>query len=375
MEPHSKKYFSNLDGLRFILAFVVIGGHAMLGSVLSLVVPTDFLKRLAVVLNSGHLAVSFFFVLSGFLITFLMIEEKEKTGKFSITHFYLRRICRIWPLYYLTLLFGFFIYPHVKVLLGYVDQNPYSLIHQLLFLGNFDSIRVAREGLVGVAPMMIGITWSVSIEEQFYLIWPVTFAFVKPTRFWLICIFVIAGSWWFRFLTPDWNLYFHTLSVISDMGIGALGACVVYYNRSFILFMERIPKWIILVLYLLGFILLMYDDLFGKYLIAHSYRVITGLFFAFIILEQCYSSHSFYKFGRCKTISAAGKYTYALYMLHPIGIQASIIIFRGLHIDRAESIPYGLLYYFIAAVSSLVLAALSYRFIEQYFLQLRKKFY
>ncbi|WP_369075954.1 acyltransferase family protein, partial [Escherichia coli] len=60
----------------------------------------------------GDLGVNFFFVLSGFLITFLLFSEKEKYSHISITHFYLRRIFRIWPLYFLTLILGFFfIYP------------------------------------------------------------------------------------------------------------------------------------------------------------------------------------------------------------------------------------------------------------------------
>src|SRR4051794_34357276 len=104
-----KKRFENLDGLRFVLAMVVLSGHSMLFESLNKSIPFDWLQRLLLVLGSGYLAVSFFFVLSGFLITYLMIEEKELTGSFNILKFYLRRILRIWPLYFTVLLIGFVI--------------------------------------------------------------------------------------------------------------------------------------------------------------------------------------------------------------------------------------------------------------------------
>jgi peptidoglycan/LPS O-acetylase OafA/YrhL len=375
MQIQSKSYFYNLDGLRIILAFIVLGSHAMLAEVINAFVPFDILKRFVVVFNSGNLAVSFFFVLSGFLITYLMIEEKEVTGKFSIRHFYIRRIYRIWPLYYVVLIFGFFIYPFIKSLLGYVNQNPYSPIHQIFFLGNFDSIRVHEAGLIGVAPMMIAINWSVSIEEQFYLLWPLAFLLIKPNRFWVICLLVIAGSWIFRLTSEGSSLYYHTLSVISDMAIGALSAWLVFYSSSFRKFFKELPRYAIFSLYALGFLTLMYNDRFGGYFLSRSYRVISGMFFCFIIVEQCFASNSLFKFGNWSTISSAGKYSFALYMLHPIGIQTSIVLFRILHIERDQNTFIGLLYYLIAATVSMILSIMSYHFFERYFLEKRKKFY
>lgn len=219
MSPDSKSYFNNLDGLRFLLAFIVFGSHSMLGETINEQIDFDFLERLVRVFTSGHLSVSFFFVLSGFLITYLMLEEKETSGKFSVKNFYIRRIFRIWPLYYCVLIFSYFIYPFVKTKLGYVDQNPYSLIHQLLFLANFDNIRIHVNDLVGVAPMMIGINWSVSIEEQFYMGWPLLFSIAKARHFWIVCTFIIFASFVFRMNTIPENLYYHTLSVISDMAL------------------------------------------------------------------------------------------------------------------------------------------------------------
>ena len=89
------KYFKNLDGLRFLAAFAVIIGHSQ-----SLIfdkgvrVFSPFANKLA---NFG---VDFFFVLSGFLISYLLLREIDKTGKINIRYFYYRRFLRIWPVYF-----------------------------------------------------------------------------------------------------------------------------------------------------------------------------------------------------------------------------------------------------------------------------------
>jgi len=371
----SKKYFENLDALRFFLAFAVFGSHSMLDITLNSFINQDFLQRIIKILTSGTLGVSFFFVLSGFLITYLMLEEKAQKQSFSIKNFYIRRILRIWPLYFAVVLFGFFIYPFIKTQIGYVEQNPYSLLHQLLFISNFDSIRVHEQGLLGVAPMMIGITWSVSIEEQFYLIWPILFLIIPSTRFWVICLLVIVMSWLFRLTTEPANLYYHTLTVISDMGMGGLGAFLSFNSTKFSLAIEKLNKHIITTIYLLGFGVLMYSDkIFVNAILLSTFRIFTGVFFCFILIEQCFAKKSLFKFGKLKIITDLGKYTYALYMLHPIGIQTSIIVFRLLNIQRDENIIYGLLYVLLAFIVSIALSILSFRFLESYFLNKRKLF-
>jgi len=371
-----KKYFENLDGFRFILAMIVFASHSRLGEALIKVSSIDFVNRLILTFSKGYLGVSSFFVLSGFLITYLMIEEKDRQSAFNLKNFYLRRSLRIWPLYYSVLAFTFFIYPIVKTALGSKDQNPFDLLHQVLFLANFDSIRVQHAGLVGVAPMMIGINWSVSIEEQFYFLWPLLFLLFDPRKFWIGCLLIVLTSWIFRALTSDSaNLYYHTLSVVSDLGIGAFFACLCYYNSGFVNVIEHANKGVIIFIYLSGISILMYSDLLFSNSFDHSSsRMINALFFIFIILEQSYAKHSFFKFSNLKLISSLGKYTYGLYMLHPIGVQASIIVFRFQNIQREQSFFHAMLYSVLAFTVSIILAIAGYYLIEQRFLKMRKKF-
>jgi peptidoglycan/LPS O-acetylase OafA/YrhL len=370
-------YFSNLDGLRFILACVVLFSHSQLGEVLIRVSPFDFTDRILRVFSTGGMAVSFFFVLSGFLITYLLMEEEQTRSEIDIRKFYIRRILRIWPLYYTVLIFSFFIYPWVKSMLGYPNDNPHDFLYQAFFLSNFDSLRVHEQGLVGVSPMMININWSIAIEEQFYLVWPLLFLLSHSRRFILILIIALGTSFFFSWSTSSgYILYYHSLSVLSDFAIGGLAAYLCMFNPAMLRGVQSLNKWIIVAVYSLGFIWLMYGpDLVSDEPPLAIGRWINSIFFAFVIVEQNYATHSFYKTGKWKRISSWGKYTYGLYLLNPIGVQFSIILFRYLDIDRTSGIFPGLVYAGIASAVAFSLAVLSYHYIESYFLSLRSKFY
>jgi peptidoglycan/LPS O-acetylase OafA/YrhL len=373
----ARNYFINLDGLRFLLALAVFSSHSMFGATLAGLSPFDFLDRLFLRFSSGSTAVSFFFVLSGFLITYLMLEEYEKTGKFDLKKFYIRRTLRIWPLYYFVLVFGFFVYPFFKSHLGFENNIPYSVAYQFLFLSNFDSIRVANEGLVDKAPMMIGITWSVAIEEQFYLLWPLLFLALKGRRFWPAVLVVVLVSWFCRtFVFRNEAMYYHTVAVASDLAIGAAFAMLVFYNPRFVNFIRTLRRSHIVTFYVLALLYFLYHDvLFSDFAETAFSRLLHTLIFALVIVEQSYAENSFFKFGRWPALSAMGKYSYSLYMLHPIGIQFAIVLFRYLQLDRASETAMSLLYVLVALIPSMLLSFLSYHYIERYFLNLKKKFY
>src|SRR5262249_15856566 len=128
------------------------------------------IKRL--LFASGWMGVSFFFVLSGFLITYLILREIEVNGKLDILAFYVRRVLRIWPLYYLVIAFGFLCYPLLKSVFGfssYIETG--NSLYYMFFLSNFDVINLGHWLGNGRGAMSTNITWSVAIEEQFYLLW------------------------------------------------------------------------------------------------------------------------------------------------------------------------------------------------------------
>jgi len=373
-----KEYFENLDGLRFIMAMVVVLSHSDFGKAVQKVVPGDFLKHLVWAAINGGFAVSVFFVLSGFLITYLMFEEQQATSNFSIRNFYVRRILRIWPVYYASLLFSFVIYPVIKAQIGHADLNPHNALYQILFLGNFDNIRVDHAGLYEYSPMMIAINWSVSVEEQFYIFWPLLFLLFRGRKIIYVALTIVLASWVFRYVNTDHSKHIvHTFSVITDLAVGAAMAYLAFYQREKVMrFFKNLPRRAIVMIYCAGAILLMYNNLLynDKFLDSCS-RLIDSLFFAFIIMEQNYAANSFFKFSHAKRISSFGKYTYALYMFHPIGLQAAVLTFRYAGMQHDTSFGNAMLYVLITLVISFALAVASYHLMESKILKLRKYFY
>lgn len=182
-----KKYFAGLDSLRAIGALAVLVGHIEL-------VKNDFgLPNLLHLpyfrYTSGHIGVILFFVLSGFLITYLLLVEKGKNGTIGVKNFYIRRTLRIWPIYYLTVLFLIFVLPQIVSLPYYgkfdlsSSQAIESILIYLFLIPNFMVF-----GIPGIGGgYHLG---TIGIEEQFYLIWPWIVRFTKKIVLVLFLIFV-----------------------------------------------------------------------------------------------------------------------------------------------------------------------------------------
>src|ERR1700722_5960803 len=162
-------YRPELDGLRFYAFLGVFVCHtvpneAKFYSDLHLPMP----RLLAAVVRSGAAGVDLFFVLSAFLITSLLLRERQETGKISLRLFYIRRILRIWPLYFLVVALGI-VFAHTMANFWYYTQNLpwYYVAGYLLFVSNW------VYAVFGAPQSICAPLWTVSIEEQFYLIWPV----------------------------------------------------------------------------------------------------------------------------------------------------------------------------------------------------------
>ncbi len=127
----------------------------------------------------GPFGVKVFFVISGYLITTLLLNEERKSGRISIKMFYVRRAFRIWPVAY-----TFILVAAILSWSGWITLGPHNLIYAVTFTMNHD--------LNG--SWWTGHLWSLGVEEQFYLVWPLIFLFTsKRGRLWT-CLFVLAGA-------------------------------------------------------------------------------------------------------------------------------------------------------------------------------------
>ena len=146
-------------------------------------------------------------------------------GSFNISGFYWRRTLRIWPLYFTTVLFGFFIFQTLVNSVGGEIEETANVWYYLFFLGNFNSI-------INGAPVSgtLSVLWSIAIEEQFYLFWPILLLFFKKHRLALFIILLLI-SLGFRamYLDQDEVIFYHTFSVMSDLVIGSWWA---FYGKT-----------------------------------------------------------------------------------------------------------------------------------------------
>jgi peptidoglycan/LPS O-acetylase OafA/YrhL len=370
-----KIYLRNLDSIRFIAALIVFMQHGFSGCYKFLPGQGGFLMKVLSVFSTGGTGVSIFFVLSGFLITYLLISEYEVTGKVSLRNFYIRRMLRIWPLYFAVVIFTFGIYPLLKSLIDVNNPLASRFIYHLTFLSNFDLIHINR-CCHGSQALSQDITWSVSIEEQFYAFWPLIFVFM-PKRTWIYSIAtVIIASIIFRVMNhDDYNvLYFHTLAVLLDLGIGGLFALLVKSFRRIRQFFENSSTITHLLLFLIAFCILMFDNCIfpkGSYAI---HRAVTTLSFALIITAQAITkNNSPLNLHKLRFADRWGKYTYGIYLLHPICITLTTVVFRLLHLEKDNLISLFAIG-IVSFVFTLTLSRLSYRYYESWFLALKERF-
>ncbi|MBS1506537.1 MAG: acyltransferase [Bacteroidetes bacterium] len=371
-------YFTSLDGVRFFAFLSVFVMHVCAPLLKLMPVSSEFVNAFFHFLSNGERAVSLFFVLSGFLITYLLIKEKEETSSIHVANFYLRRILRIWPLYYLLVVLYIVVFPILRTTIGLASENHDSNpLFYLLFLGNFDVIHLVKAKLQGFDPLTI--TWSVAIEEQFYLFWPLLFIFFKG-RFLLFALFsVFIGSVLFRLLhaTDEIIIYYHTISNIGDLAIGGVAAYLVAKQPAVWHFFTTLKDNKRLVLYAVGFMLLFFDwwlHLIKLPYFTIFYQVLETVFLSFIILDQSFAASAVGKLANYPALTRLGKYTYGFYLLHPLAMYISeIVLFKVALLDRHTLLP-------LAAFALMTipltygLARLSYQYLELPFLNLKKRF-
>ncbi|HZY83053.1 MAG TPA: acyltransferase [Cyclobacteriaceae bacterium] len=367
---HKKIYFENLDGLRFLSFLAVFLFHSF-HTDFDYIKDTStyhFIKRDLV--GNGNIGVNFFFVLSGFLITYLLLEEKKLLGQIDLKKFWIRRILRIWPLFYFCVLFGFFIFPFLKSLFGQTPNETASLVYYLTFTNNFDFIAKGPPDA-----SILGVLWSVAIEEQFYALWPIVLFLLPIIRHWIAFVTVIITSIVFIALTDNYEMReYHTVACIGDMAVGALGAWLISESATFKNEIVNLSKIQIIFIYVaLVLVLLSRDELRVFYISRVTERLVVAVIALAIILEQNYSANSFYKMSRFKMLSKLGVISYGLYCYHFIGILTTTTLTSKLGLNTSLW-QVMILETCMALGITIVIGMVSYRFFETPFLKLKNRF-
>jgi peptidoglycan/LPS O-acetylase OafA/YrhL len=315
--------------------------------------------------NAGGVGVSFFFVLSGFLITYILILEKlNHDNKVPLKKFFLRRILRIWPLYYAMVLFAFCT-PFILNLLGinYSNQGYQpNWFFTLTFLENY--VMMYKNEFPNVSPLIV--MWSLCIEEHFYIIWGLIFYFISLKNVPKLIISSILLAFVSTAVYQTYNI--PTSDILTNIHYFAFGAIPAYlfvFRKDFISKLEMLPGFykylyavfVVIAVVVCSSIPIITDEKYSS--------IFFGLLFSVLILFTLGKINVF-KISDSNLLAKLGKYTYGLYLIHTVCINFFIKMAPNFKLNW---VAITLLSFF----STLLLSFLSYHLFEKQFLKLKKR--
>ncbi|MCY0970991.1 acyltransferase family protein [Chryseobacterium sp. CY353] len=307
----------------------------------------------------GEHGVTIFFVLSGFLITFLLKKEKEKMKTINIKAFYIRRILRIWPLYYFYLLittaFIFLLYDQI---LGE------DYFYYLAFLANIPFIEnKIYHGLNHL--------WSIAVEEQFYLFWPFLFLYAKSHIKKVIIILIIFQALLRVFL---WYKYpFTTIAILSNvnrfdcMMFGALLALLYLEKNKIISIFNtkalQICAWTVIFLLFVNIF-----EFINSIVEIFVVTLVTGI----LIIGQINLSNRMINLEN-NFMSYIGKLSFGIYVYHPLVIIVLSKVLKSVELNYFSSLK-AILIFVITIFLTIIISHISYYTLEMRFLKMKHKF-
>ena len=356
----SRHLFQNLDALRFYSFFAVFLSHAI--GLPHHGVPESDPASVSLV-QLGRLGVDCFFVLSGFLITWLALKERSETGQFHLKYFFIRRILRIWPLYFLIVFIAIALVAFQQA----TDREPSSMPPILVLFTFTLNLYISAHG-AGFLFFLVFL-WSIAVEEQFYVLWGVFLRYLYNYLDVLCLILLITGILYRLVNFPDSNrLYFHSLSVAGDFALGALLAShATQRTRIFVRLVGANRMFWVACYGALAVSILWYASLFEARIPVSLERSWFGLLFLLIIAEQAFATHPVLRLGRWQPVNYMGTISYGLYCYHGLFLTLASKWSSAGHV--LPGLPLVLFLFTTFA------AMASYRYFERPFLNLKRRFY
>ena len=361
MQINQSQRFDNLYIVRFFLAYALIIFHAYTGWKENFGSPSFVLNEAGThfsvmgeyierVIHNFSLGGDVFFLISGFLITMILLKEQDETGDIKIRGFYIRRALRILPLYFLVLAASpiFSTFMHEKV-----PNYPYWFF----LIGNLD---LAYNGW---GPISINYLWYTAIELQFYLLIPIALVIIRRKHLPLFFIFIIFLSFVFRIsafhsATP-WNLiYLHTLSRMDVLAIGSWLGLILHQRKSQVLY-NAFPMR--LMLYFIFFYLLFVDEYadYSNIFYATTKKYTYILLCSYFIANYLFNPSARLVPQKKNLLHHFGKITFGLYIFSNLAV-AVMIYFSKTYPELKNF----WIYFTIVNILAISAALFSYKFIE-----------
>ena len=383
----TKKYFHNFNGLRFYFASYILFAHIEeIKMVLKL---PNFFHDYKFVEPLGTSAITLFFTMSGFLISYFLFLEKDKSpeSKINMKRFYKSRVIRIWPLYFLCILLYWGFGPHsflkdifnsiyfTQVFpVAHTIDIPHS-VYLALFIIILPQLAGAIAFTYGGMAVYGGHAWSIGSEELFYLFWPILLnqfisykkifkvGFIAVYACYVLLVFAIILN---RFLFKNAQLSgilmtitsFLALTRLYCMLIGALLAYLYVNNHRWLIFLR---KKSVLYFSLVVLAIMIVFGLDGPVLIHDIYSLLWA-----VVLLYFADKQTGFKWLNNKTVSYLGSITYGVYMYHVFVIIFLVYIAQQLDITSHFWL-FNISMYILSPLLTFVLSHFSYHYFESWF--------
>jgi peptidoglycan/LPS O-acetylase OafA/YrhL len=371
-----------LDGLRGIAILLVLFLHFTPDVALPWRT-MEWVKKVAT--TGGWIGVDLFFVLSGFLITGILLRTKNEPGYFS--NFYARRSLRIFPLYYGLLVIVFILLPPTTMLGGpSFESLRETQAYHWIYATNIGSWIIGGRPFSTEQINLLHL-WSLSIEEQFYIFWPVIVFSMSKRGVLYTCVLLFISAPIFRCIffsidPEDFSAYYLTPCRWDGLAAGALVACLAdKYKTNDLVRFNRLAT--IAALFGAGVLLIFFFVMKGLW--AHhafmklaGFSIAAAMFAGLLILVVANPNGKIAKILAIKPLCFYGKYSYGLYVLHGammpaflflIPVEPWIAAFSGWTSTAVFSLTA------IKIAASTALALLSWHFYEKQFLKLKDQFF
>jgi peptidoglycan/LPS O-acetylase OafA/YrhL len=355
----------HLKGLNGLRAFVALGAvfsritHALQQFGLNPYIFGATHEKTPRGLELAGFGVSIFFSLSGFLITYLLLKENENKG-INVKNFYLRRICRIWPLYYLYFILCLIVYFLVPV-----NFTSKTLLFYIFFAADIPFI-------LNNTLILFGHYWSIGVQEQFYLIWPLVIK-RTGTRFLSLVVtalfLLIVLKIYFRYFIAggDQSLPYRIIHIMrfQCMMIGALGA-ILFYNKNYY-FLKLFTSKIIQLLVWSVLLFLLLNRFHIASVLDNEFISVVALA---IIIGQITEKNRVINLEN-KVCVFLGKISYSIYVIHPLIIFIFSYLFKGY--TQVNIFKYIVVYFSIIS-TTILLSYITYTYFEKIFINKKNKF-
>jgi len=371
-----KSQFDNINAIRFLAVFAIFLSHSFITNDQQIIASKLYSDLRQVTLNLNSAAFSILFILTGFLNTWAIFEERFIYKTVNVLRLYFRRFLTLLPLYFVLFPIGYYIIPKIVPGISIQNLDLVSAFDYFTFTFNFGHIDNGNP-IINV----LGNMWVVAAMVHLILVWPLMMHYFRRHETWLFGIgtgiFVIAA--WFNYDSDSFQ--YNTLNVLLDFTAGSFLAYFSFFKYKLYVRLKETTKRTIAFVYLCFFTFIFFrerliDMIEGdvpEQLIFIAERLLVTATLLYFVFEQNFSQNSLFKLFKLRIFNPPGRISYSIYACHSIGIVIAVLAMQFLNFESGGVGLY-VIQPLLAFVISWLLAAFSMEFFEKKFIRRRKNY-